>query len=73
MTERKTIRQLREERGWRQIDLALRLGVDPGTIHKWERGYRPRAKYQQRLADLFGVAVEAIAFGPAEQANRSEE
>ncbi len=68
MTERRAIRQLRQDRGWTQMDLARRLGVDQGAISNWERGQRrPYRRHQQRLADLFGVSVEAIAFGPAEQ------
>ncbi len=74
MTERKTIRQLREERGWSQPDLAWRLRVVPRTVSAWERGEQvPRARTRQALAALFGVSVEAIAFGPADPASRSEE
>ncbi len=65
--ERTTIRQLRQARGWTQERVARRVGVQQDAVSKWERGYRPRAKYQQALADLFGVPVEAIAFGPPEQ------
>ncbi len=66
---KKTIRQLREERGWSQLNLALRLGVVEGSVSRWERGVRvPSEVDRRRLADLFGVPVEAIAFGPAEQA-----
>ena len=65
---RKTIRQLREARGWAQIDLAGRLGVDRSTISRWENGLRlPPAPTHQRLAQLFGVGVEAIAL-PSEAA-----
>ena len=63
----KTIRQFRQERGWTQLDVARRLGVTEGTVSRWERGERvPQPATQQRLADLFGVPVGAIAFGPAE-------
>ncbi len=64
----KTIRQLRQARGWTQEVLAGRLRVAPSTIARWERGRVPTPGQQQRLADLFGISVEAIAFGPAEQA-----
>ena len=65
---KKTIRQLREERGWTQVRLAVRLGVAPDTVSHWERGVnRPRPGMQQGLAQLFGVHVTDMAFGPAEQ------
>ena len=65
----KTIRQLRQERDWSQPDLARRLGVVPRTVSAWECGVRvPGEVYRQRLADLFGVSVGKIAFGPAEPA-----
>ena len=69
MTERKTIRQLRQERGWSQMDLAVRVGVDRSNVTRWENGAKnPSPGNRQRLADLFGVSVEAIAVGSAEQA-----
>ncbi len=58
----KTIRQLREARGWTQHDLAERLGVDAGSISTWERGAsRPRLKHLLGLAQLFGVSIDEIA------------
>ncbi len=65
---KKTIRQLREERGWTQPDLAGRLGVSQGAVSLWERGVRrPYRRTRLRLAELFGVSVEALALGAAEQ------
>ena len=67
MTERKTIRQLRQERGWTQETLARRLGVGQPAVSAWERGrHPPYPRHQRALADLFGVPVEAIAVGSAE-------
>ncbi len=64
----KTIRQLREERGWTQETLARRLGVGQAAVSAWERGERlPRRRSILRLAELFGVSVEAIAFGPVDE------
>ena len=65
---KKTIRQLRQERGWAQLDVALRLGVTVSTISLWERGLRvPTQLNQNRLARLFGLSVTAITFGRGEQ------
>ncbi len=67
VTERTTIRQLRQARGWTQTDLAGRLQIAPSTVANWEqRRAWPQPATLLRLADLFGVSVEAIAFGPAE-------
>ncbi len=58
----KTIRQLREERGWAQLDVALRLGVSAAAVSNWERGRTvPRLEHRRRLAQLFGVHVKDIA------------
>ena len=68
MTERKTIRQLRQEQGWTQADLAERLGASMQTVSRWERGQaKPTWVYRRRLATLFGAKVAEIAFGPVEE------
>ena len=65
---RKTIRQLRHERGWSQRELAVRLGVSVNAVSKWERGLvAPRWDHLRGLALLFGIHTRAIATGPAEQ------
>ncbi len=57
----KTIRQLREERGWSQELLARRLGVGQGTVSNWERGLKvPQPRTLLRLAELFDVSQEEI-------------
>ena len=58
----KTIRQLREERGWTQLQLAIQLGVTPVTIYNWERGKsEPRVSQFRQLARLFGVSMDDMA------------
>ena len=58
----KTIRELREERGWTQLQLAVQLGVTPVTVYNWERGRsEPRVVQFRRLARLFGVSMDEIA------------
>ncbi len=58
----KTIRQLREERGWTQLHLAVRLGVTPVTIYNWERGRsQPRVAQFRQLARLFDVSMDDVA------------
>lgn len=61
----KTIRTLRREQGFTQLDLAYRLGCTPTTVHNWERGkYKPRAEQLLALAAVFRTRVEAIALDP---------
>ena len=65
---KKTIRQLRQERGWSQMELALQLGMAQGSVSDWERGRRhPKPRSLLHLSLLLGVRVEDIALGPAEQ------
>ena len=60
---KKTIRQLREEQGWLQLDMAGRLGVSASSISLWERGLvMPSLLHQSALARLFGVSMTEIAF-----------
>ena len=57
----KTIRELREERGWSQFELAVKAGVTPGTVGNWERGKsEPKLSQVRVLAELFGVSMDVI-------------
>lgn len=64
----KTIRELRDERGWSQFELAVKIGVTPTAISAWERGaYEPRAGQLRKMAQAFSVSMDDIAFeSPAE-------
>jgi putative transcriptional regulator len=57
----KTIRELREDRGWTQLQLANKLGVTPVTVYNWERGrYEPAASMFRRIAREFAVSMDDI-------------
>jgi len=57
----KTIRQLRTERGWTQLELAIKLGVTPLTVQNWERGrFEPSASKLRTIAQTFGVSMDDI-------------
>ena len=59
----KTIRTLREERGWTQLALANAIGVTPATVYNWERGkYEPKASQLRALARAFGVSMDDVDF-----------
>ncbi|CAN5636322.1 hypothetical protein BH24CHL1_BH24CHL1_19010 [soil metagenome] len=63
----RTIRELREERGWTQRELAARLDVTVTSVSGWERRtYEPRASQLRRLAELFGVSMDDIDFAADE-------
>jgi transcriptional regulator with XRE-family HTH domain len=50
----KVLTMARKYRGFRQKDLARRLGVDPGTLGKWERDEKkPGGAFLERLEKFF--------------------
>ncbi len=58
----KTIRELRDEHGWTQLELAIKVGVTPLTVYNWERGkYEPSASKLRAIAQAFGVSMDDIA------------
>ncbi len=53
--------ELREARGWRQVDLAERLSVSRQTINAIETGkYDPSLPLAFALAKLFKLRIEDI-------------
>ena len=57
----KTIRQLRQERGWTQFEQALKVGVQPQTVYLWESGRRqPQVSQMRKLGRLFGICSDEI-------------
>ena len=63
----RTIRELRQERGWTQLELANRLAVTPSSVHNWESGkFEPKAAQLRALARAFGVSMDEIDFGGGE-------
>ena len=61
----KSIRALRQERGWTQFELALLVGVQPQAVYLWESGRRvPQVSQVRRLGQLFGICSDEIALEP---------
>jgi transcriptional regulator with XRE-family HTH domain len=62
----KTIRQLRQDQGWTQFELALRVGVQPQAVYLWESGRRtPQVPQLRKLGRLFGICSDEIILDPA--------
>lgn len=58
---RNHLKTLRAERGWSQQDLAERLEVSRQSVNAIETGrYDPSLPLAFRIADVFGLAIEAI-------------
>ncbi len=58
----RTIRELREEQRWTQLELAYKLGVTPATVSNWERGvYEPKVSQLRAIARLFDVSMDDVA------------
>ena len=57
----KTIRQLRQAKGWTQLKLANEVGVTPSTIYNWETGRsEPKVTQLREVARIFGVSSDTI-------------
>jgi DNA-binding XRE family transcriptional regulator len=62
----KSIRQLRQDQGWTQFELALRVGVQPQAVYLWESGRRtPQVPQLRKLGQLFGICSDEIVLEPA--------
>lgn len=56
-----TIRALRQERGWTQFELALKVGVQPQAVYLWESGRRtPQVPQLRKLGQVFGLCSDEI-------------
>lgn len=59
------LRELRNESGLTQNEIATRLGVSGQTILNWENGiYEPKISQLIQLADLFNVTVDYLIERP---------
>lgn len=55
------IRQLRQERGWTQLELAEKLGISQKAITSYEREARePNLEKIQQLAKVFEIPIEVL-------------
>ncbi len=55
------IKQLREERGLTQTELAKRLGITRSSVNAWEMGISvPSTQYIVELAEMFRVSTDYL-------------
>jgi len=63
----KTIRALRQARGWTQYELALKVGVHPQAVYLWESGRRtPQVPQLRKLGQVFGLCSDEIDLEPVD-------
>lgn len=61
----RTIKELRDAKGWTQFELAARVRVRPESVARWEQGRtHPYGKNLEDLAAALGVTVDEIEFPP---------
>jgi putative transcriptional regulator len=66
---RNRLKVLRAERDWSQGDLAEQLGVSRQSVNAIETGrYDPSLPLAFRIAEVFGLPIEAIFSSPSAEA-----
>ncbi len=64
----RTLRELREARGWSRLQLADQAGVTPQVIHQLEHGgVQDAFPAFRRVVDVLGVELDRVALGPHER------
>lgn len=54
------VRRNRTRQGWTQLELALKVGVDTGSVSRWERGTsEPDVTTFRRLCRIFKADAHA--------------
>jgi tetratricopeptide (TPR) repeat protein/transcriptional regulator with XRE-family HTH domain len=73
MARNEALRQERLKRGWSQADVARRIGSDPKTVGRWERGATVPGPYLcQRLCELYGQTADELGLRPAQRTTAPE-
>lgn len=67
----RTIKELRDERGWTQMDLAVQADVSIAAVSNWETGRnQPRVEELRKVARAFGVSSDEIELVDKESAKK---
>lgn len=71
------IARLRKGRGWTQVILADKMGVNANHVSRWEcNRQRPSSRTIKRLAEAFGVGIDELLSTqkpPPDQLTQDEE
>lgn len=55
------INELRQSRGWNQVELARRLNISKQTVSNWENdNIQPSIEMLVRISKLFGVSTDYL-------------
>jgi tetratricopeptide (TPR) repeat protein/transcriptional regulator with XRE-family HTH domain len=58
------LKRAREQRNWTQVQVATKIGMQPDTVGKWERGVDTPSLYaRQKLCELFGMSAAELGLG----------
>lgn len=63
--------KLCEARGVKITNVITELGFSQGNLSNWKNGRVPRADSIKKLADYFGVPVDALIYGDGAASNPS--
>ncbi len=70
---KKTLRELRDDSGLTQFEVAQHMGVTITTVYQWERGAsEPYARHLLKLARLYNVSPFDIALPEVEKVKRGK-
>lgn len=63
------IKELRVEKGMRQVDFAARMGVSQGSVSDWEsETYLPKTRQLPLLAQVLGCTINDLFLPLTEEA-----
>jgi transcriptional regulator with XRE-family HTH domain len=60
-----TLRAAREHAGLTRLEVAAALGISAKTLERWEKANRARRPVVERIAKLYGLELELVAYEPA--------
>lgn len=63
------LKNLCNQRGVKVTNVITSLGISQGNLSNWKNGRIPRADSIRKLADYFGVPVDALIYGDGAASN----